>query len=164
MDSARSFHVQREEPIKPQDPAPTLVPCQQKELNAASNILKALNLTRGLFNQPTAHTIGLSACPHANSLPSAFHTWEQPADTNSRPDAPSYPPPADNDHASTHTLSYINELEAPSSRSAPPGGAPAPEFQQDHLSHFDLHHTCGNTPLLHNNPPPLCQPTAPSAP
>ncbi|KAG6881500.1 hypothetical protein C0993_001203 [Termitomyces sp. T159_Od127] len=48
MDPARSFHVQREEPTEPRDPVPAPVPRQQEELNAASNILKALNPTGGL--------------------------------------------------------------------------------------------------------------------
>ncbi|KAG6864677.1 hypothetical protein C0993_008658 [Termitomyces sp. T159_Od127] len=164
MDPACSFHVQCKELTKPQDPVPALVPCQQEELNAASNILKTFNPTRGLFDQPTARTIGLSVCPHANSLPSAFHTWGQPADTNLRPDAPPQPPPADNDNASTHTLSYINELEALSGGSAPPGRATASEFQHDHPPHFDLHHLRSNAPPPCNNPPPLWQPAASSAP
>ncbi|KAG6877434.1 hypothetical protein C0993_007366 [Termitomyces sp. T159_Od127] len=88
MDPACSFHVQCKEPIKPWNPVPALVFCQQEKLNAVSNILKALNPTRGLFDQPAAHTIGFSAHPHANSLPNAFHTWGQPIDTSSCSDAP----------------------------------------------------------------------------
>ncbi|KAG6882455.1 hypothetical protein C0993_010478 [Termitomyces sp. T159_Od127] len=164
VDPAQSFHVQREEPTKPQDPVPAPVPCQQEELNAASNMLKALNLTGGLFDQPAARTIGLSARPHANSLPSAFCTWGQPADTNLHPDAPLQSLPADNDNASTHTLSYINELGALGGGSAPPDGAPAPEFQCDRPSHFDLRHPRGNAPPSLNNPPPPWQPAAPGAP
>ncbi|KAG6885310.1 hypothetical protein C0993_003287 [Termitomyces sp. T159_Od127] len=41
VDPACSFHVQCEELIKLWDPVPALVAYQQKELNAASNILKA---------------------------------------------------------------------------------------------------------------------------
>ncbi|KAG6894655.1 hypothetical protein C0993_011058, partial [Termitomyces sp. T159_Od127] len=141
MDPARLFHVQHEEPIEPWDPVPALVPHQQKEFNVASNILKGLNPTGGLFGQPATHTIGLSACPCVNSLPSAFRTWEQSTDTNSHPDTPPHPPPADNDNASTHTLSYINELEAPGSGLAPPGRAPTSEFQRNHPPHFDLCHS-----------------------
>ncbi|KAG6881914.1 hypothetical protein C0993_012494 [Termitomyces sp. T159_Od127] len=74
MNPACSFHMQHKEPIKPQDPVSAPVPHQQEELNAASNILKALNPTGELFDQPAAHTIGLSARPHANSLLSAFCT------------------------------------------------------------------------------------------
>ncbi|KAG6884405.1 hypothetical protein C0993_011465 [Termitomyces sp. T159_Od127] len=48
MDPARLFHVQCKKPIEPWDPVPALVPCQQEELKAASNILKALNPTGGL--------------------------------------------------------------------------------------------------------------------
>ncbi|KAG6864092.1 hypothetical protein C0993_009432, partial [Termitomyces sp. T159_Od127] len=57
VDPAHSFHVQHKEPTKPQDPVPALVLHQQEELNAASNILRALDPTRELFNQPAAHTI-----------------------------------------------------------------------------------------------------------
>ncbi|KAG6883353.1 hypothetical protein C0993_006620 [Termitomyces sp. T159_Od127] len=74
MNPAHSFHVQRKEPIEFQDPVPAPVPCQQEELNATLNILKALDPTGGLFDQPTACSIGLSACPHANFLLSAFCT------------------------------------------------------------------------------------------
>ncbi|KAG6867429.1 hypothetical protein C0993_002860 [Termitomyces sp. T159_Od127] len=150
--------------IKPWDTVPTPVPHQQEELNAASNILKALNLTRGLFDQPAACTIGLPACSHANSLSSAFHTWRQIVDTSSHPDAPPHPLPANNDHASTHTLFYINELEVSSSGSAPSGKAPAPEFQHDCLPHFDLCHPHSNALPPRNNPPPLRQPTVPGTP
>ncbi|KAG6875325.1 hypothetical protein C0993_009783 [Termitomyces sp. T159_Od127] len=161
--------MQHKEPIKPQNPVPTLVLHQQEELNAASNILKALNPIRGLFNQPTACTIGLSACPHANSLLSTFRTWRQPADANPHSDAPPCLLSADNDHASTHTLFYINELKASGSRlappsGAPPSGAPTPEFQCDHSPHFDLCHLHGNALPLCNNPPPLHQLAASGAP
>ncbi|KAG6867218.1 hypothetical protein C0993_005578 [Termitomyces sp. T159_Od127] len=128
VDLTCSFHVQCKEPIKPWDPVSTLVLCQQEELNVALNILKALNSTEGLFDQPAAHTIGLLACPHANSLSSTFHIWEQFADANPCPDAPLHPLPANNDHASTYTLSYINKLEALSSALAPPGRAPPQTF------------------------------------
>ncbi|KNZ75283.1 hypothetical protein J132_03703 [Termitomyces sp. J132] len=59
LDPARSFH--------------------QEELNAASSILSNLNPMGGLFDQPAAHTLALSACPRANSVPSTFQTWDQPA-------------------------------------------------------------------------------------
>ncbi|KAG6895419.1 hypothetical protein C0993_009595, partial [Termitomyces sp. T159_Od127] len=163
VDPMCSFYVQCEELIKPWDPVSASLPCQQEELNVASNILKALNLTRGLFNQPVAHTIGFSACSHV-SLSSTFRTWGQPADTNSCPDTPSHPLSANNNHASTHTLSYINKLEASSSRLAPPGGAPAPEFQCDCFPHFNLRHLCSNALTPCNNSPPLCQSMAPGAP
>ncbi|KAG6883624.1 hypothetical protein C0993_005083 [Termitomyces sp. T159_Od127] len=141
VNSMRSFHVQCEELIELQEPVSALVPHQQEELNVASNILKALNLTRGLFNQLAPCTIGLSACSHANSLFSTFCIWEQTADTNLHSDAPPHPLPANNDHASTHTLSYINKLEAPSSGSAPTGGAPAPEFQSMYPLPAITHHS-----------------------
>ncbi|KAG6884703.1 hypothetical protein C0993_008834 [Termitomyces sp. T159_Od127] len=119
VDPACSFHMLCKELIKLWDPIPALVPCQQKELHAASNILKAFNHAGGLFDQPTAHIIGLLAHPHVNSLLNALHTWGQPAEANSGPDAPPSPSLAENNNASTHTLSYINESEALGSRSAP---------------------------------------------
>ncbi|KAG6882563.1 hypothetical protein C0993_010069 [Termitomyces sp. T159_Od127] len=164
MDPARSFHVQRKELIKPWDPVLAPVLHQQEELNVASNILKALNLTRGLFDQPAACTIGFSARLCANSLPSAFYTWGQSADTNSRPDAPPHPLPANNNYASIHTLFYINKLEAPSGRSAPSGRAPASEFQCNRPPHFDLCHPHGNALPPRNNPPPPHQLAVPGAP
>ncbi|KAG5733979.1 hypothetical protein E4T56_gene6787 [Termitomyces sp. T112] len=58
-------------------PAPST--CNQEELNAASSILRNLNPMGGLFDQPAAHTLALSAWPRASSVPSAFQTWDQPA-------------------------------------------------------------------------------------
>ncbi|KAG6899476.1 hypothetical protein C0993_009926, partial [Termitomyces sp. T159_Od127] len=74
VDPVHSFHVQREEPIMPRDPVSAPASHQQEELNVASNILKALNSTRGLFNQPAACTIGLSArlCANSSPAPSAL--------------------------------------------------------------------------------------------
>ncbi|KAG6884312.1 hypothetical protein C0993_012213 [Termitomyces sp. T159_Od127] len=158
VNSVCLFHVQREGLIKLWDHIPALVPRQQEELNAAFNILKALNPTRGLFDQPAAHTIGLSARPCANSLLSAFHTWGQPADTNPHADAPP-PPPTNNENTPTHTPSYINELEAPGSGSAPPSRVPTPEFQCDR-PHLNLRQLHGNALPPCNNPPPLRQPAA----
>ncbi|KAG6875500.1 hypothetical protein C0993_008926 [Termitomyces sp. T159_Od127] len=141
MDPAHLFHVQHKEPVKPWDSVPAPVPHQQEKLNAASNILKALNPTGGLFDQPAACTI----------------------DTNSHPDAPPHPLPADPNNTSTHTLSYINELEAPGGGSAPPGGASAPEFQRNCPPHFNLRHPHSNAPPPCNSLPPLCPPAALSA-
>ncbi|KAG6875618.1 hypothetical protein C0993_008285 [Termitomyces sp. T159_Od127] len=67
VDPTCLFHVQHKEPTEPWDPVPAPVPHQQEELNAVSNILKALNPTRGLFDQPTTCTVGLSARPPAPS-------------------------------------------------------------------------------------------------
>ncbi|KAG5726543.1 hypothetical protein E4T56_gene4659 [Termitomyces sp. T112] len=74
-----SFHMQRKEPVGTRNKAPSSLPCQQEELNAASSILRNLNPAGGLFNQPAAHTLALSAQPQASSMPSAFRTWDQPA-------------------------------------------------------------------------------------
>ncbi|KAG5334571.1 hypothetical protein C0989_003345 [Termitomyces sp. Mn162] len=78
LDSSCFFYVQCEEPIRTQSEAPPLIPCQQEELNTASSILRNLNPAEGLFEQPTTHTLALSACSWANSVPSAFHIWDQP--------------------------------------------------------------------------------------
>ncbi|KAG5349927.1 hypothetical protein C0989_001225 [Termitomyces sp. Mn162] len=67
LDPACSFHVQCEEPIGTQNKAPSSVPHQQEELNAASSILRNLNPAGGLFDQPTAHTLALSTRPRASS-------------------------------------------------------------------------------------------------
>ncbi|KAG5735088.1 hypothetical protein E4T56_gene20478 [Termitomyces sp. T112] len=72
LDPAHSFHVQCKEPIGTQSKAPPSVPRQQEELNAASSILRNLNPTGGLFDQPAAHTLALSTQPQASSVPSTF--------------------------------------------------------------------------------------------
>ncbi|KAG5332893.1 hypothetical protein C0989_006444 [Termitomyces sp. Mn162] len=79
LDPARSFHVQCKEPVGTQNEAPSSIPRQQEELNMASSILRNLNPTGGLFNQPATHTLALSAWPWASSVPSTFQTWDQPA-------------------------------------------------------------------------------------
>ncbi|KAG5734806.1 hypothetical protein E4T56_gene733 [Termitomyces sp. T112] len=70
------------------------IPHEQKELNAASNILKNLNPAEGLFGQPAAHTLAFSTCPQTNSISSTFHTWDQPA--TSKPCTQRPPPCIDN--------------------------------------------------------------------
>ncbi|KAG6872817.1 hypothetical protein C0992_009329, partial [Termitomyces sp. T32_za158] len=76
VDPTWLFHVQQGAPFDPKD---ARLPEQrnQAELNAASAILRALNPNGGLFEQPAACTIGLSAHQRANSVPSAFRTWGQ---------------------------------------------------------------------------------------
>ncbi|KAG5348692.1 hypothetical protein C0989_008897 [Termitomyces sp. Mn162] len=78
LDPTRSYHVQRKEPVGTRNKAPSSVPHQQEELNMASSILRNLNPVGGLFNQPAAHTLALSAQPRASSVPSTFRTWDQP--------------------------------------------------------------------------------------
>ncbi|KAG5340386.1 hypothetical protein C0989_001880 [Termitomyces sp. Mn162] len=119
LDPTRSFHVQCEEPIGTQSKALPSVPCQQEELNMASSILRNLNPTGGLFNQPAAHTLALSACPKANSIPSAFQTWDQPAVSKARSQ---WLHPHINDD--NWTLSYINEPGNPADEHAPHNGPP----------------------------------------
>ncbi|KAG5351814.1 hypothetical protein C0989_004851 [Termitomyces sp. Mn162] len=104
LDSSCSFHVQCKEPVRTQSEAQPPIPHQQEELNMASNILRNLNPTRGLFGQPTTHTLALSARPWANSIPSTFCTWDQPDATKP---CMQWPPLHVNDD--NWTLSYINE-------------------------------------------------------
>ncbi|KNZ74173.1 hypothetical protein J132_07697 [Termitomyces sp. J132] len=107
-------------PPEPMDNySPPLVPHQQKELNMASSILRNLNPAGGLFDQPAAHTLALSACPRANSVPSAFQTWDQP--TVSKP-RPQWPPPRINDN--NWTLSYIDKPGNPADEHASCNGPP----------------------------------------
>ncbi|KAG5349618.1 hypothetical protein C0989_002715 [Termitomyces sp. Mn162] len=72
LDPAHSFHVQHGEPVGTRSEAPPSIPHQQEELNVASSILRNLNPVGGLFDQPAAHTLALSARPQANSIPSTF--------------------------------------------------------------------------------------------
>ncbi|KAG5349134.1 hypothetical protein C0989_005690 [Termitomyces sp. Mn162] len=74
LDPTHSFHVQREKPVGTQNKAPSSILRQQEELNVASSILRNLNPMGGLFDQPAAHTLALSARPQASSVPSAFRT------------------------------------------------------------------------------------------
>ncbi|KAG5735300.1 hypothetical protein E4T56_gene10973 [Termitomyces sp. T112] len=143
LDPAHSFHVQCEEPIRTRNEALPSVPHQQEELNVASSILRNLNPMGGLFNQPAAHTLALSACPWANSIPSAFQTWDQPAISEPRSQWP--PPHVDNDN---WTLSYIKKPGNPTNKHAPCNGPP-----QDQPPHFDLRAPCVNAPPPHPNAP-----------
>ncbi|KAG5334261.1 hypothetical protein C0989_003631 [Termitomyces sp. Mn162] len=155
LDPFHSFHVQCEELIGTRSKALPPIPCQQEELNVASSILKNLNLMEGLFNQPAAHTLALSACPQANSIPSAFHTWDQP--TTPKPHM-QWPSPCINDD--NWTLSYINELGNPINKPAPYNDPP-----QDRPLHFDLHAPCTNMPPpCQNVAAPPRQPMGPRAP
>ncbi|KNZ77055.1 hypothetical protein J132_07449 [Termitomyces sp. J132] len=128
LDPARSFHVQREEPVGTRNEAPSSVPRQQEELNAASSILRNLNPAGGLFDQPAAHTLALSARPRASSVPSAFRTWDQPAIPEIRSQRPSLRVDDDN-----RTLSYIDEPGNPVDEHPPRNGP-----QRDRPPHFDL--------------------------
>ncbi|KAG5725135.1 hypothetical protein E4T56_gene10240 [Termitomyces sp. T112] len=118
LDPTHSFHVQCKEPVGTQSKAPPSVPRQQEELNVASSILRNLNPVGGLFNQPAAHILALSAHPQANSVPSAFQIWDQPA--ISEPCSHRPPPRIDDDN---QTLSYIDK---------PGPGAPRPPFLTNH--------------------------------
>ncbi|KAG5338707.1 hypothetical protein C0989_006513 [Termitomyces sp. Mn162] len=119
LDPARSFHVQCEEPVGTQSKASLSIPCQQEELNMASSILRNLNPMGGLFDQPATHTLALSACPQANSIPSTFRTWDQPAIL--KPHSQRLPPRVDNDN---QTLSYIDKPGNPADEHAPCNGPP----------------------------------------
>ncbi|KAG5733027.1 hypothetical protein E4T56_gene3627 [Termitomyces sp. T112] len=99
-----------------EDPLDPTCSFYQEELNAASSILRNLNPVGGLFNQPAIHTLALSARPRANSVPSAFQTWDQPAISEPHPQW--LPPRIDNDN-DNRTLSYINEPGNPADEHAP---------------------------------------------
>ncbi|KAG5349270.1 hypothetical protein C0989_004892 [Termitomyces sp. Mn162] len=96
LDSSCSFHVQHKEPVRIQSKALPPILYQQEELNIASSVLRNLNPTGGLFDQSTAHTLALFACPQANSILSAFYTWNQPAIPESHAQWP--PSHIDNDN------------------------------------------------------------------
>ncbi|KAG6898121.1 hypothetical protein C0993_007077, partial [Termitomyces sp. T159_Od127] len=118
VDPACLFHVQYKEPIKVQNSILALVPHQQEELNAAFNILKAFNPSKGLFDQLTACTIGLLAHFYANSVFSTFHTWKQLVKAESCSDALLRLISTNNDNAFIHTLFHINKFKAFNSGSA----------------------------------------------
>ncbi|KAG6874970.1 hypothetical protein C0992_005748 [Termitomyces sp. T32_za158] len=73
-DPARSFHIQQGAPFHLGDASRIPGQCNQEEQNATSTTLRALNPGGGLFEQPAARTIGLSARQRANSVPSAIRT------------------------------------------------------------------------------------------
>ncbi|KAG5332710.1 hypothetical protein C0989_006583 [Termitomyces sp. Mn162] len=155
LNPARSFHVQREEPIGTQNKAPSSVPRQQEELNVASSILRNLNPAGGLFNQPATHTLTLSARPRASLVPSAFQTWDQPAAPKLR--SQQLPLRVDNNN---RTLSYIDEPGNPADEHPPRNGP-----QQDRPPHFDLRTPRSNaSPPRPNAPAPPQQPMGPGAP
>ncbi|KAG5334680.1 hypothetical protein C0989_003096 [Termitomyces sp. Mn162] len=104
LDPTCSFHVQCKEPIGMQSKAPPPIPCQQEELNVASSILRNLNPMGELFDQLAAHTLALSTCPQANSVPSAFQTWDQPAVP--KPHSQQLPPHVNDNN---QTFSYIDK-------------------------------------------------------
>ncbi|KAG5334270.1 hypothetical protein C0989_003591 [Termitomyces sp. Mn162] len=104
LDPSCSFHVQCKEPMGTCSEAPPPTSHQQEELNVASSILRNLNLAGGLFDQPTAHTLALSTHLQANSIPSAFYTWDQP--TTPEPHMQWPPLHINNDN---WTLSYIDK-------------------------------------------------------
>ncbi|KAG5352357.1 hypothetical protein C0989_002678 [Termitomyces sp. Mn162] len=128
-----------------------------------SNVLKFLNPAGGLFDQPTAHTLALSACFQANSIPSAFHTWDLLTEPKPYTQRAPQPLPANNDLACNYTLSYIDE---PEKLGREPG---APASLLDRPPHFDLCTPCDNAPPnapmpCKNIPTPLCQLMGPGVP
>ncbi|KAG5735108.1 hypothetical protein E4T56_gene20486 [Termitomyces sp. T112] len=123
-----SFHVQCKEPIGTQSKTLPPIPCQQEELNTASSILRNLNSAGGLFDQPAIHTLALFIHPQANSILSAFHTWDQ--STAPKPHA-QWPLPHIDDN--NQTLSYIDKPGNPTNEAASCNGPP-----QNRPPHFDL--------------------------
>ncbi|KAG6895212.1 hypothetical protein C0992_002543 [Termitomyces sp. T32_za158] len=116
-DPARSFHIQREAPFYLGNAARIPRQRNQEEQNAASATLHALNPGGGLFEQPAARTIGLSASQRANSVPSAIWTWGQAVRKNSGATPPPRPP-HDKDARSDGTLCYVDPLAPPQSEPA----------------------------------------------
>ncbi|KAG5335184.1 hypothetical protein C0989_001975 [Termitomyces sp. Mn162] len=134
--------------------APPPISHQQEELNMASSILRNLNPMGRLFDQPTAHTLALSACPWANSVPSAFQTWDQPA----TPELCSQQLPLHIDN-NNQTLSYIDKPGNPANKPAPCNNPP-----WDQPPYFNLCAPHTNISLLHQNlPAPPRQPMCPGA-
>ncbi|KNZ77398.1 hypothetical protein J132_05503 [Termitomyces sp. J132] len=119
LDPSHSFHIQCEEPNGMQSEAPPPISCQQEELNMASSILRNLNSAGELFDQPAAHTLALSTHPQANSIPSTFHKWDQPAIPE--PCAP-WLPPCINDN--NQALFYINKPGDLADKPVPHNGPP----------------------------------------
>ncbi|KAG6894192.1 hypothetical protein C0992_007152 [Termitomyces sp. T32_za158] len=107
-DPARSLHVQQRAPFDPDDAARIPGQCNQKELNAASTTLCALNPNGGLFEQPAARTIGLSTHQRANLVPSTFRTWRQTMCKKTTA-APPPGPQRDDNARSDNTLCYVDD-------------------------------------------------------
>ncbi|KAG6874721.1 hypothetical protein C0992_006842, partial [Termitomyces sp. T32_za158] len=129
VDPTRSFHVQRGAPFNPND---TRLPEQrnQAELNAAFATLHALNPNGGLFEQPAARTIGLSA----------RQTWGQTIRKKI-----TAVPQRDDDARSDGTLCYVDNPALPQLEPA--------SFHRKRPPHVDLQRTRGrDTPP----PPELC--------
>ncbi|KAG6879972.1 hypothetical protein C0992_008906 [Termitomyces sp. T32_za158] len=157
-DLARSLHVQQGAPFYPGDATRIQGQHNQEEQNAPSTTLCALNPNEGLFEQPAAHTIGLSAHQRANSVPSAVRTWGQAVHENTG----ATPPPCDKDACSDDTLCYVD-----------PPAPPRLELALFHCKrppHFNLCQTWGRDappppePCLFNWEPPRTPPGPPPAP
>lgn len=157
MDPSRSIHIQRvPSESTANSMAPTQEDRQEEERQSTSAILWCLNLTDGLFDQPAAQMVGLSACCRANSVPRTFETWGQlqrplgplPQLNNTRP-----PPQATSTRPWANTIStedmlcYINKtaLENNDQRTTPaaaqtthPCPPPKPTFRRNPPPHFDL--------------------------
>ncbi|KAG5727750.1 hypothetical protein E4T56_gene20775 [Termitomyces sp. T112] len=137
-----------------EDPLDPTRSFHQEELNAASSILRNLNPMGGLFDQPAAHTLALSAWPWASSMPSAFQTWDQPAAPKLHSQRPPLRVNDDN-----RTLSYINEPGNPANEHAL-----CNRPQRDQPPHFDLCAPHINAPPPRPNAPvPPQQPMGPGA-
>ncbi|KAG6894268.1 hypothetical protein C0992_006810 [Termitomyces sp. T32_za158] len=160
-DPARSFHIQRGALSHPGDASRIPGQRNQEEQNTASATLHALNPGGGLFEQPAACTIGLSARQRANSVPSAVRMWGQAVRKNPGGALPPRPP-RDKNACSDDTLCYIDPP-------APPWLEPA-SFHHERPPHFDLCQTRGRDappPPAHrlfNRGPPRTTPGPPSAP
>ncbi|KAG5350088.1 hypothetical protein C0989_000212 [Termitomyces sp. Mn162] len=154
LDPSCSFYMQCKELIEIQSEALPPIPHQQEELNAASSILRNLNPAGGLFDQLATHTLALSTCPQANSVPSAFYKWDQP--TAPEPHTQWLLLHVDDDN---QTLSYIDKPGNPANEPAPHSSPP-----QDRPPYFNLHAPYINIPPpCQNLPAPSKWPTGPGA-
>ncbi|KAG5720949.1 hypothetical protein E4T56_gene873 [Termitomyces sp. T112] len=141
LDPSCSFYVQCKEPVEMQSKAPPPIPCQQEELNVASSILRNLNPMGGLFDQLTTHTLALSTCPWANSVLSAFHTWDQP--TISKPHSQWLPLHVNNVN---WTLFYIDEPNQSKNM------APQTSWNNSGNTNWQVRTINSNQPLIPINP------------
>ncbi|KNZ75940.1 hypothetical protein J132_00688 [Termitomyces sp. J132] len=119
-----------------------------------ASILRNPNSVGGLFDQPAAHTLALSTHPQANSVPSAFQMWDQPAIP--KPHSKQLPLHVDDNN---QTLSYIDKPGNPTNE---PALCNSPLWNRP--PHFDLCAFCVNAPPPHPNVPvPLRQAIGPGA-
>ncbi|KAG5729341.1 hypothetical protein E4T56_gene9914, partial [Termitomyces sp. T112] len=149
LDPAHSFHVQCEEPVGTRNEAPSSVPHQQEELNAASSILRNLNPAGGprpaqcpAPSEPGTNPLPLNSVP--NDRPYASTTTTGPS-----PISMSQATPPTN----TPCAMGPNETNPPPLHPPPPPLLPPPPPP--------LHHPPPPTPPPHPRTPPTPTPHHP---